>query len=598
MPPPLQPLAAAPACARTLADLLVALSAARALPKGQQLHGHLLKGGHLPAVASSHALLAHHLLTFYARCSLPELSLRAFLDLPAPPSPAAWSSLISSFAQNGLPAAAFDAFRRMLAAGVAATDRSIPPAAKAVAAAADSSRPPLAPHALHGLASKTPFAGDVFVWSAVLDMYAKCGNLADARRVFDEMPERNVVSWSALIGGYADAGMHPAALCIFRSALEEAVQVNDFTVSCIVRVCAAATLFELGAQVHARSIKTALDASPFVGSSLVSLYSKCGLVDCAYQVFSAAPERNLGIWNAVLIASAQHGHTSTAFERFTKMQNAGFRPNFITFLCLLTACSHAGLVDEGKRYFSLMKEYRIEPQVEHYAAMVDLLGRVGRITEALDLIESMPMEPPDSVWGALLMACRMFKDADTAAIAAKRLFETGSRSSGAHMLLSSTYAAAGRHVDAALARKAMRDAGIRKETGLSWLEAAGEVHTFVSNCRRHPRSNEIYNVLEKVGKKMAAAGYVADTSAVVKDVDRDEKCASLGYHSERLAIGLGLLIVPEGVPIRVMKNLRVCDDCHNAVKYLSKCTGRVVVLRDNRRFHRFEAGLCSCGDFW
>ncbi|XP_051225213.1 putative pentatricopeptide repeat-containing protein At5g52630 [Lolium perenne] len=590
---------AAPSCARSLAELLVALSAARALPKGQQLHGHLLKAGHLPAAASSHALLAHHLLTFYARCSLPDFSLRAFLDLPAPPSAAAWSSLISSFAQNGLPAAAFHAFRRMLAAGVPPTDRSIPSAAKAVAAAADSSRPALAPHALHGLASKTPFAADVFVGSALLDMYAKCGNLPDARRLFDEMPERNVVSWSALIGGYADAGMHHASLLTFRSALTHAVQVNDFTVSCIVRVCAAATLFELGAQVHARSTKTALDASPFVGSSLVSLYSKCGLVDCAYRVFSAAAERNLGIWNAVLIASAQHGHTAMAFQRFTEMQTAGFRPNYITFLCLLTACSHAGLVDQGKRYFSLMKkEHGIEPQAEHYAAMVDLLGRVGRIPEALELIESMPMEPPDSVWGALLMACRMFKDADTAAIAAKRLFETGSRSSGAHMLLSSTYAAAGRHVDAALARKAMRDAGVRKETGLSWLEAAGEVHTFVSNCRRHPRSTEIYSLLEKVGAKMEAAGYVADTAAVVKDVDRDEKRATLGYHSERLAIGLGLLIVPEGVPIRVMKNLRVCDDCHNAVKYLSKCTGRVVVLRDNRRFHRFEDGLCSCGDFW
>jgi hypothetical protein len=230
--------------------------------------------------------------------------------------------------------------------------------------------------------------------------------------------------------------------------------------------------------------------------------------------------------------------------------------------------------------------------------MVDLLGRVGRIKEALDLIESMPMEPPESVWGALLMSCRIFKDADTAAIAAKRLFETGSRSSGAHMLLSSTYAGAGRHIDAALARKAMRDAGVQKETGLSWLEAAGEVHTFVSNCRRHQRSEEIYKVLEKVGEKMEAAGYVADTSAVVKDVDGDEKRATVRYHSERLAIGLGLLIVPQGVPIRVMKNLRVCDDCHNAIKYLTKCTDRVVVLRDNRRFHRFEDGVCSCGDFW
>jgi pentatricopeptide repeat protein len=587
-----------PACARALADLLVALSAARALPKGQQLHGHLLKAGHLPATASSHTLLGNHLLTFYSRCALPGLSHRAFLDLPTPPPPAAWSSLISSFAQNGLPVDAFEAFCGMLAAGVPATDRSIPSAAKAVAAVEASLRPPLAPHALHGLAAKTPFSGDVFVGSAILDMYAKCGHLADAHRLFDELPERNVVSWSALICGYADTGMHPTAMEIFRLALEEAVPVNDFTVSCIIRICAAATLFELGAQVHARSIKTSLDSSPFVGSSFVSLYSKCGFVECAYRVFNEASERNIGIWNAVLIASSQHGHTHAAFGRFIEMQSDGYRPNHITFLCMLTACSHAGLVDEGKQYFSLMKEHGIEPQAEHYASMVDLLGRVGRISEAFDLIESMPMEPPESVWGALLMACRMFKDADTAAVAAKRLFETGSRNSGAHMLLSSTYAAAGRHVDAALARKAMRDAGVRKETGLSWLEAAGEMHTFVSNCRRHKRSEEIYSVLEKVGEKMEAAGYVADTSAVLKDVDGDEKRGTVRYHSERLAVGLGLLIVPEGVPIRVMKNLRVCDDCHNAIKYLTKCTGRVVILRDNRRFHHFKDGTCSCGDFW
>ncbi|XP_072977145.1 putative pentatricopeptide repeat-containing protein At5g52630 [Typha angustifolia] len=585
-----------PTCPRALSSLLLSLSTSRALPQGQQLHSHLFKSGSIPSSSPSSpfSLLSNHLITFYSRCSLPLLSLRAFLDLPSPPSPPSWSALLSSLSQNGLPSLALSSFRSMLLAGVPVSDRSLPSAAKSAAAIA---APALA-RSLHALAVKSPFAVDVFVASSIVDMYAKCGLLADARQMFDGMPHRNVVSWSALICGYADGGLNADALDVFKSALLDEVEVNDFTFSCVVRVCAASTLLDLGAQVHARAVKAGLDVSPFVGSALISLYSKCGLAEHAYQVFEEMPERNLGAWNAVLIASAQHGHITAAFERFEYMKTAGFRPNYITFLCLLTACSHAGLVDEGKRYFALMPEHSIEPGPEHYAAMVDLLGRTGRIPEALVFIETMPMEPTESVWGALLTACRIHKDADTAAIAANRLFATGSRSSGAHMLLSGTYAAAGRYVDAARARKAMRDCGVRKETGLSWLEAGGRVHTFVSSDRSHWRSEEIYKVLEEVGERMEAAGYKADTSGVLRDVDGEEKAAAVRYHSERLAIGLGLLIVPEGVAIRVMKNLRVCNDCHTAIKYLSKCTGRTVVLRDNHRFHRFENGECSCRDFW
>ncbi|OAY71555.1 putative pentatricopeptide repeat-containing protein [Ananas comosus] len=593
---PSQPL---PTCPRALGGVLLSLSAARALPQGQQLHAHLLKSGRVPSSSPSSplSLLSNHLITFYARCSLPLHSLRAFRDLPAAaPAPAAsWCALLSSLAQNALPLLALSVFRSMLRAGVPPSDRSLPSAAKSAAAL---SLPSLA-RSLHALALKSPFSPDVFVSSSLLDMYAKCALLPDALRLFHLMPSRNVVSWSALISAHAaDPALHPSALAIFRSALESGVDVNDFTLSSVARVCAAATLLALGAQVHARAAKSGLDASPFVGSALVSLYSKCGLAAHADQVFDEMPRRNLGAWNAALAAAAQHGRAADAFRRFEAMRAAGFRPNYITFLCLLTACSHAGLVGEGRRYFALMPEHGVEPGPEHYAAMVDLLGRSGRIPEALAFVESMPVEPTESVWSALLTACRIHKDTGTAALAADRLFAAGSLSSGASMLLSGAYAAAGRYADAARARKEMRDRGVRKETGLSWLEAGGKVHTFVSGDRRHARSEEIYRKLEEVGERMELAGYVADTSEVGRDVGGEEKRAAVRYHSERLAIGLGLLVVPEGVPIRVMKNLRVCSDCHTAIKYLSKCTGRTVVLRDNHRFHRFESGQCSCRDFW
>ncbi|KAJ4820101.1 pentatricopeptide (PPR) repeat-containing protein [Rhynchospora pubera] len=573
---------------RALISLLVSLSTTRSLSQGEQLHAHLLKSGFIPCShpSSPYTLLSNHFITFYSRCNLPLLSLRSFLSLPPPPSPSSWSSLLSSLSHHHhLSSLTLSYFRSMLLARVPPNHHSVPSVARVVGFLSD---PSLA-RSLHGLSLKTPFATDVFVLTSVLDMYAKCSLLKEAQKVFDEMPERNVVSWSALICGYADAGWHSSVLHLFRSALHDGVEVNDCTFSSVIRVCAETTMLGLGALLHGLAIKFNLDLSPFVGSALVSLYSKCGILDSSYKVFNEMPEKNLSAWNSVLIASAQHGNIGTVFNLFEAMQAAGFQPNYVTFLCLLTACSHAGLLDEGKRYFSLMPVYGVEPGPEHYAAMADLLGRVGCISEALFFIQSMPIEPIESVWGALLTASRIHKDANTAAFAAQKLFEMGSRSPGMHMLLAGTYRAAGRHLEAAQARKAMRDSGLRKDAGLSWLEAGGVIHTFASGDQRHGRSVEIYRVLEEVGKRMEAAGYEPDTSGVHRNVR---------YHSERLAIGLGLLVVPEGVPIRVMKNIRVCNDCHTAIKYLTKCTGRVVVLRDLNRFHRFENGTCSCGDFW
>ncbi|KAJ0982335.1 hypothetical protein J5N97_010590 [Dioscorea zingiberensis] len=578
---------------RFLSDLLLSLSVARAFAKGSQLHGHLLKSGFCPSIV----LLSNHLITFYARCHLPHLSRLAFLDSPSR-SPASWASLISALAQNELPADALLAFRSMLSHSIPISDRTLPPATKSCGAL---SFPSLA-RSLHSLALRSPFSNDVFVASSIVDMYSKCSLLSDARDVFDSMPHRNVVSWSGLICGYAQAGLNLDALHLFKRALAENLEppgVNDFTYSCIVRVCSAATLLDIGAQVHSHCSKTSFISSPFVGSALISLYSKCGLVEDAYKVFDEMPEKNLGAWNAVLIASAQHGHTRTAFDRFALMDRAGFHPNFITFLCLMTACSHAGLVDDGKRYFDLMVSRGVEPGPQHYACMVDLLSRVGRLREAVEFIERMPLAPTESLWGALLTGCRIHKDADTAAFAARKLFETGSLSSGAHMLLSNAYAAAGRYADAARARKEMRDRGVKKETGLSWVEYGGKVHTFVSGDTCHERSKEIHELVNSLAERMEREGYVADTSYVLRDVDGEEKRRSIWYHSERLAIGFGLLSVPDdGRPIRVMKNLRVCGDCHTAIKFVSKCTGRVVILRDNNRFHRFEDGVCSCGDYW
>lgn len=482
----------------------------------------------------------------------------------------------------------------MLHLGVRPDDRIFPSGTKACAVLSrcDIGR------SLHCFALKTGFDVDVFVGSSVVDMYAKCGDIRDARKAFDGMPDRNVVSWSGMIYGYTQLGEDEEALTLFKQALWEDLDVNDFTFSSVVRVCGNSTLLELGRQIHGLCLKMSYDSSSFVGSSLVSMYSKCGVIEGAYQVFDEIPVKNLGMWNAMLIACAQHTHTNKTFDLFKQMDSVRMKPNFITFLCVLYACSHAGLVEEGKHYFQLMKVYGIEPTDQHYASMVDLLGRAGKLQDAVSVINEMHIKPTESVWGALLTGCRIHGDTELAAYAADRVFELGPVSSGMHVLLSNAYAAAGRYEEAAKARKMLRDRGVKKETGLSWIEEGNRVHKFAAGDRSHAKSREIYQKLEELGDEMERAGYVADTSFVLREVDSDEKNQAIRYHSERLAIAFGLIALPPERTIRVMKNLRVCGDCHTAIKFMSKCSGRVIIVRDNNRFHRFEDGKCSCGNYW
>ncbi|CAJ2671353.1 unnamed protein product [Trifolium pratense] len=576
---------------RNICNTLLSLTYSRSLSKGLQLHAHIIKLG-----LQSIPLLSHHLINFYSKTHLPYSSLQIFND-SSHKSPTTWSSIISSFAQNDLPLLSLHFFRLMIRHGLAPDDHIFPSATKSCGILASL---PVA-QLLHCFAYKTAYHVDLFVGSSIVDMYGKCGDIHNAHNVFDEMPYRNVVSWSGLIYGYVQLGEDDEALRLFKRFLveEENEGVNDFTLSSVLRVCGGSTLLQMGKQIHGLSFKTSFDSSCFVASSLISLYSKCGVVEEAYDVFEEVTVRNLGMWNAMLIACAQHAHTNKTFELFDKMKSVGgVKANFITFLCVLYACSHAGLVEKGKYYFELMKDYGIEPGTQHYSTLVDLLGRAGKLNEAVKVIEEMPMEPTESVLGALLTGCRIHGNTELASYVANRVSELGSVSSGLQVLLSNAYAAAGRWEEAARARKTLRDKGIKKETGLSWVEEGNRVHTFAAGDRSHAKTLEIYDKLEELGEEMEKAGYVADTSFVLREVDGEEKSRSIKYHSERLAIAFGLITFPQGQPIRVMKNLRVCGDCHTAIKFISKCTGRVIIVRDNNRFHRFEDGKCTCGDYW
>jgi pentatricopeptide repeat protein len=335
------------------------------------------------------------------------------------------------------------------------------------------------------------------------------------------------------------------------------------------------------------------------GNALIDMYAKCGRLEIARRLFEKMPKRDVVSWNVMILGYGLHGQSKDAIALFSQLEQKGIKPDDITFICILSACSHAGLVDEGRKYFnSLNRDHRFTPRMEHYICMVDLLGRAGCLDEAQELINNMPYEPDASVWGALLGACRIHCNIALAEYVAKHHLKLESNNTGCYVLLSNIYAAAGRWHDAAKVRTMIKTKGLKKNPGRSWIEIKNSVHTFVGGDRSHPQSEKIYAVLDSLMNDMKKEGYVHDKSFVLQDVEEEEKENIISTHSEKLAIAFGLLETSPGMPIQITKNLRVCGDCHNATKFISKIAKREIILRDINRFHHFKDGVCSCGDYW
>ncbi|GLT44642.1 hypothetical protein SLA2020_185280 [Shorea laevis] len=477
------------------------------------------------------------------------------------------------------------------------------------------------------------FASDLFVGNTMIDMYVKCGCLDSGRKLFDEMPERDVISWTELIVAYAKNGNMESAGQLFdglpvkdmvawtamvtgyaqnaqpREALEffermqnASVKVDDVTLVGVISACA-----QLGAAKYANWVREVAENSGFVpakniviGSALIDMYSKCGSLEDACKVFEAMEERNVFSYSSMISGFAVHGRPHDALQLFNEMLDMGTKPNRVTFIGVLTACSHAGMAEEGRQIFASMEErFGVPPSADHYVCMVDLLGRVGQLEEALHLAETMPLEPNAGVWGALLGACRIHGNPDIAEIAASHLFKLEPNAIGNYVLLSNTYASARRWDDASRIRKLMRAKGLRKNPACSWLEAKkGVVYEFFAGDLTHPESSKIMQVLEDLLDRLKINGYRPHLSSMAYDVSDEDKKRLLLTHSEKLALGFGLLITSSDSSIRIMKNLRICEDCHLFICGASQITGREIIVRDNMRFHHFCDGKCSCGNFW
>uniref|UniRef100_J3NCB5 Pentatricopeptide repeat-containing protein n=2 Tax=Oryza brachyantha TaxID=4533 RepID=J3NCB5_ORYBR len=354
---------------------------------------------------------------------------------------------------------------------------------------------------------------DVYSWTSMVNAYAKCGDLESAEQLFEDMPRRNVVSWSCMIAAYSQLNQPEEAVRLFMEMIAEGVDPVDATLVSVLSACAQLGCLDLGRWIYVRYIASnKIELTINLGNACIDMFAKCGDVGQASRLFDEMTERNVVSWNTMIMAHAVHGQSEEAIRLFEQLKGANVEPDGITFLGLLSSCSHRGLVSEGRRYFKEMKMfYRIEPRVEHYACMIDLLGKVGLLEEAFEVARGMPMEADEAGWGALLNACRMHGNLEIGACVADKLVELDPSDSGIYVLMSQIYASKSKWDQVKMLRMMMRDRAVKKNPGCSSIEVEGRFHDFLVADVSHARSEDIYAALKNIYFHLKQEGYVPPT---------------------------------------------------------------------------------------
>lgn len=518
---------------------------------GTQIHGLLVKSWCLSDVYTESALL-----DMYSKCGNVISAQKVFEGMKER-NVVSWNSLISCYEQNGPANKALKIFVKMMESGFVPDEMSL----SSILSACASLCAIRAGKELHLKVVKIDrFRNDLVICNALVDMYAKCGKINEARWIFDRMTaknvvsetsmvsgyarvasvgsartlfikmmEKNVVSWNALIAGYTQTGNNEEALGLFLQLKREAVWPTHYTFGNVLNACANLADLKLGRQAHTHVFKHGFlfrngpDPDVFVGNSLIDMYMKCGAVLDGNQVFRRMVEKDHVSWNAMIVGHAQNGNANEALEFFHEMLISGEKPDHVTIIGVLSACSHAGLVEKGRQiFYSMTKEYGLEPSKDHYTCMVDLLGRAALLDEAKKLIQSMPMFPDTVVWGSLLGACKIHGNMDLGSFVAERLIELDPNNSGPYVLLSNMNAELGQWGEVKRVRKLMRQRGVVKQPGCSWIEIRSKIHTFMVKDKRHPRKKEIYAQLKILTEAMRLYGYVPDIGASCDDEDNTE----------------------------------------------------------------------------
>ncbi|KAK7311303.1 hypothetical protein RJT34_09349 [Clitoria ternatea] len=543
------------------------------------------------------------LIDMYSKCGHLE-DARAMFDEIPDRNVVSWTSMIAGYVQNDRAKDAICLFKELLVeeSGSFGREEGFVDSVLVGSFVSACSRVCLksVTEGVHGFVIKSGFERCVGVGNTLMDAYAKCGEMGVSRKVFDGMDENDVYSWNSMIAEYAQNGLSAEAFSVFRDMVNGSkVRYNAVTLSTVLLACANSGALQYGKSIHDQVIKMDLEENMFVGTSIVDMYCKCGRVEMARKAFVRMKEKNVKSWTALVAGYGMHGRAKEAMEVFYKMIRSGVKPNYITFVSVLASCSHAGMLKEGWHWFNRMKcEFNVEPGIEHYSCMVDLLGRAGYLEAAYGLIQEMNVRPDFIIWGSLLGACRIHKNVELGEISARKLFELDPSNCGYYVLLSNIYADAGRWDDVERMRILMKNHGLLKTPGFSIVELKGRIHVFLVGDKEHPQHEKIYEYLDILNVKLQEVGYMPNVSSVPHDVDEEEKGMVLRVHSEKLAVAFGIMNSVPGSTIQIIKNLRICSDCHIAIKLISKAVSREIVVRDSKRFHHFKDGLCSCGDYW
>lgn len=557
------------------------------------LHSEAVKCGFL-----TQTFTANHLMNCYIRLQRIDFASQLFDEMCAP-NVVSWTSLIAGHINTGKARMALWFFGKMSECSVMPNEFTFATVINACSILADLRTG----KEIHAHVEVWGFQANLVVCSSLVDMYGKCNDVNGARLVFGFMDSRNVISWTSMITAYVQNGRGNEALQLFREfnfPMED--RPNHFMLASITNACASLGKLVSGKVTHGAVIRSGHDSSDVVASALVDMYAKCGCLDYSDKIFRRIPYPSVIPYTSMIVSTAKYGLGKQSLQLFSEMINRRIKPNDVTFVGVLHACSHSGLVDEGLQYLKSMHEkYGILPDAKHYTCVVDMLGRIGRLDEAYQLAKSIRAEYNDGalLWGTLLSASRLFGRVDIAVKASKQLIDSNQQVAGAYITLSNTYALAGEWENAHNLRSKMKQTGIYKEPGCSWIEINDSTYVFYAGDVSCPQGSEVVNLLKELERRMKVRGYVGESMGLVfVDVEEEAKEEILGLHSERLALAFGLINIPKGITIRIMKNLRMCRDCHDVFKLISEIVGREFVVRDLNRFHLFKNGSCICRDFW